>query len=53
MGTNTWNYYHCNIDENIVKKLADSFVANGMAAVGYQVGVSMSMSVGLWECVRV
>ena len=35
MGTNTWNFYHCNIDENIIKKLADSFHKNGMAKVGY------------------
>ena len=26
----------CNIDENIVKKLADSFLKNGMAKVGFQ-----------------
>ena len=36
MGTNTWNYYHCNIDENIVKRLAQSFNSNGMAKAGYQ-----------------
>jgi hypothetical protein len=28
MGTNTWNFYHCNIDENIVKRLAIAFEAN-------------------------
>ena len=36
MGTNTWNFYHCNIDENIVKQLAASFKKNGMAKVGYE-----------------
>jgi hypothetical protein len=36
LGTNTWNFYHCNIDENIVKRLANSFVSNGMAKAGYQ-----------------
>ena len=33
LGTNTWNFYHCNIDENIVKGLADTFNTNGMAKV--------------------
>ena len=27
---------HCNIDENLVKALADTFLANGMAAAGYR-----------------
>lgn len=36
LGTNTWNYYHCNIDENIVKRLARAFNENGMAKAGYQ-----------------
>lgn len=36
MGFNSWNYAHCNIDENLVKALADTFLANGMAAAGYR-----------------
>jgi hypothetical protein len=35
MGFNSWNFYHCNIDENIVKQMADFFVSTGMAAVNY------------------
>jgi len=35
MGFNSWNYYHCNIDENIVKQIADKFASNGMSSVGY------------------
>ena len=31
MGFNSWNYYHCNIDENIVKQMADTFISTGMA----------------------
>jgi hypothetical protein len=27
--------YHCNIDENIVRKVAQAMVANGMHAAGY------------------
>ncbi|XP_065831212.1 uncharacterized protein [Oscarella lobularis] len=36
MGFNSWNYYHCNIDEQAVKSTADAFVATGMAKVGYE-----------------
>ena len=35
MGFNSWNYYHCNIDENIVKQMVDTFITTGMAEVGY------------------
>eukprot|EP00040_Diaphanoeca_grandis_P027821 m.159215 g.159215 ORF g.159215 m.159215 type:complete len:969 (-) comp31127_c1_seq1:249-3155(-) len=35
MGFNSWNFYHCNIDENIVKSMADRFVSSGMSAVNY------------------
>ena len=34
-GFNSWNYAHCNIDENLVKATADAFLANGMADAGY------------------
>jgi alpha-galactosidase len=37
MGFNSWNYYHCNIDEQSVMRTADAFIANGMANVGYKV----------------
>ena len=36
MGWNSWNHYHCGINEDIVKKTADAFVANGLDKVGYQ-----------------
>eukprot|EP00755_Sulcionema_specki_P010542 Sspe_Gene.46749::Locus_23455_Transcript_1_1_Confidence_1.000_Length_2768::g.46749::m.46749/K07407/E3.2.1.22B, galA, rafA; alpha-galactosidase len=36
MGFNSWNFYHCNIDENIVKAVADALIANGMHSVGYE-----------------
>jgi hypothetical protein len=35
MGFNSWNYAHCNIDENLVKSVADFFVSSGLASVGY------------------
>ena len=36
MGWNSWNHYHCGINEDIVKKTADAFVANGLDKAGYQ-----------------
>ena len=36
MGFNTWNSYHCNVDENIIRRVADAFVATGLAQLGYQ-----------------
>ena len=36
MGFNSWNYYHCNIDENTLHALADAMVANGMKDAGYE-----------------
>ena len=36
LGFNSWNFYHCNIDENIVKQVIDAMVSNGMKAAGYR-----------------
>ena len=36
LGSNSWNYYHCNIDENTVKAIADEYVRNGMRDAGYR-----------------
>lgn len=36
MGWSSWNHYHINIDENIIKGQADAIVSSGMADVGYQ-----------------
>ena len=36
MGWASWNNYHINIDENIIKKQADALVSSGMANVGYR-----------------
>lgn len=36
MGYNTWNFYHCNIDENAVKAVADAMSSNGMKEAGYE-----------------
>eukprot|EP00050_Salpingoeca_kvevrii_P007394 m.295919 g.295919 ORF g.295919 m.295919 type:complete len:914 (+) comp13288_c0_seq1:1-2742(+) len=36
MGFNSWNFYHCNIDEVTIKAIADAMVANGMREAGYR-----------------
>ena len=36
MGFNSWNFYHCNIDENEIKAIARAMAVNGMRDVGYQ-----------------
>ena len=35
-GFNSWNFYHCNIDENTVKAVLDAIATNGMKEAGYQ-----------------
>lgn len=36
MGWNSWNKFGCNIDEKLVKEIADAMVASGMKDAGYQ-----------------
>ena len=36
MGFNSWNFYHCNIDENTVKQVLDAISTNGMKEAGYE-----------------
>ena len=35
MGWNSWNLYGCDVNEEIVKRMADSIVENGLDALGY------------------
>ena len=35
MGWNSWNKFACDIDENLVKQVADAMVATGMKDAGY------------------
>ena len=35
MGWSSWNYYHVNIDEDIIKGQADAMANNGMKEAGY------------------
>jgi len=34
----SWNHYHCSINETVVRQTADTIVATGLAAAGYQYG---------------
>jgi alpha-galactosidase len=36
MGWNSWNKFGCNIDENLIKGMADAMVATGMKDAGYE-----------------
>jgi alpha-galactosidase len=36
MGWNSWNTFQCNMDETLIKQIADLFVSSGMQAAGYQ-----------------
>lgn len=35
MGWNSWNKFACNVDEHMIKEMADAMVANGMKDAGY------------------
>jgi alpha-galactosidase len=36
MGWNSWNGFHCNINETLIRQTADAIVANGLDALGYR-----------------
>ena len=35
MGWNSWNKFACNVDENMIRQMADAMVATGMKNAGY------------------
>ncbi len=35
MGWNSWNKFACNVDENMIKEMADAMVSSGMKDAGY------------------
>jgi len=35
MGWNSWNKFACNVDENMIKQMADAMVSTGMKDAGY------------------
>jgi len=36
MGWNSWNKFHCDIDEELIRETADAMVSSGMRAAGYE-----------------
>src|SRR3954469_16949414 len=36
MGWNSWNTFGCNINESLIRQMADAMVSRGMREVGYQ-----------------
>ncbi|MDP6908093.1 MAG: glycoside hydrolase family 27 protein [Flavobacteriales bacterium] len=36
MGWNTWNTFHCNVDEQLIQESADYMVSSGMKEAGYE-----------------
>ncbi|KAK3197908.1 hypothetical protein Dsin_021323 [Dipteronia sinensis] len=36
MGWNSWNHFHCDIEEKLIRETADAMVSSGLAAVGYK-----------------
>ena len=36
LGWNSWNKFHCNVSEDLIKSMADGMVASGMKDAGYQ-----------------
>jgi alpha-galactosidase len=43
-GWNSWNHFHRNISETIIQQTADTIVATGLAAAGYQYGLFLCNS---------
>ena len=38
LGWNSWNHFGCNINEKLIQQTADTIVATGLAAAGYEFG---------------
>lgn len=36
MGWNSWNYFGCNVDEQLIQEIADAMVSTGLAGLGYE-----------------
>lgn len=44
VGWNSWNHFHCNINEKLIRQTADAIVATGLAAAGYQYSLFIHLS---------
>ena len=38
-GWNSWNHFGCNVDEKLIKHVADTIISTGLAAAGYEYGL--------------
>ncbi|TXG57441.1 hypothetical protein EZV62_018754 [Acer yangbiense] len=36
MGWNSWNHFHCQINENVIRETADALVSSGLSKLGYK-----------------
>ena len=36
MGWNSWNHYHCNVSDSVIRQQADALVTSGLKAAGYR-----------------
>ena len=36
MGWNSWNKFHCDVSETLLKEIADAMVSSGMKDAGYE-----------------
>ncbi len=36
MGWNSWNHFHCDVSEDLIKEIADAMVESGMKEAGYE-----------------
>ena len=36
MGFNSWNHYHCGVNETVLKQTADAIVSKGLDKLGYK-----------------
>ena len=43
MGYNSWNFYHCNIDEHAIKETAQALIDTGLRTMGGLASVGASL----------
>ena len=36
MGWNSWNYFHCDVSEDLIREMADAMISSGMKDAGYE-----------------
>ena len=46
MGWNSWNKFACNVDEKMIREMADAMVSSGMKDVGYEYICLLYTSIG-------